>query len=136
MVALKGAAIGGILNMENFITGYAGHEHEHRAALAEVLGRDKADYFFGRLIHHFFSEADAAFFASLGLNCLRIPFNYRHFMDRDNPGVVKQSGFDALDRIVNLCAKYNIYAVPGAQNQDWHGDSGISKALFWEFRDF
>ena len=141
-VVLKGAGLGGMLNMENFITGYSGHEHEHRAALAEVLGQEKADYFFERLIHHFFTEADAALFASLGMNCLRIPFNYRHFMDDDNPNVLKESGFKILDRLVDICAKHNIYvildlhAVPGGQNQDWHSDSGISKALFWEFRDF
>ncbi|KAI3543271.1 glucan 1,3-beta-glucosidase [Colletotrichum abscissum] len=141
-VILKGAGLGGMLNMENFITGYAGHEHEHRAALEEVLGKEKADFFFNRLIHHFFTEADAALYAQLGLNCLRIPFNYRHFQDDDNPSVIKQTGFDLLDRLVNICAKYNIYvildlhAVQGGQNQDWHSDSGISRALFWEFKDF
>ncbi|TDZ27890.1 Beta-xylosidase [Colletotrichum spinosum] len=141
-VILKGSAVGGMLNMENFITGYSGHEHEHRAALAEVLGEEKADFFFSRLLHYFFTEADAALFASLGLNCLRVPFNYRHFIDDDNPSVIKKSGFELLDRIVDHCAKYNIYvildlhAVPGGQNQDWHSDSGISRALFWEFKDF
>ncbi|KAH7041611.1 glucan 1,3-beta-glucosidase [Microdochium trichocladiopsis] len=141
-VVLKGAGLGGMLNMENFITGYSGHEHEHRAALEEVLGKDKADFFFARLLHHFFTEDDAALFASLGFNCLRVPFNHRHFMDDDNPSVIKQSGFELLDRIVNICAQYNIYVVldlhtaPGGQNQDWHSDSGIHRALFWEFRDF
>ncbi|KAF4833678.1 Beta-xylosidase [Colletotrichum tropicale] len=141
-VILKGAATGGMHNMENFITGYTGHEHEHREALTEVLGKEKADFFFSRLLHYYFTEADAALFASLGLNCLRVPFNYRHFMDDDNPGVIKKSGFELLDRVVNFCAKYNIYvildlhAVPGGQNQDWHSDSGISRALFWEFKDF
>ncbi|KAM0327491.1 hypothetical protein ACHAQA_005779 [Verticillium albo-atrum] len=141
-VVLKGAGLGGMLNMENFITGYSGHEFEHRAALAEVLGKEKAEFFFSRLIHHFFTEADAALFASLGVNCLRIPFNYRHFMDDDNPSVIKPEGFALLDRIVDICARHNIYvildlhAVPGGQNQDWHSDSGLSRALFWEFRDF
>ncbi|KAF5509888.1 Beta-xylosidase [Colletotrichum fructicola] len=141
-VILKGAATGGMHNMENFITGYTGHEHEHREALTEVLGKEKADFFFSRLLHYYFTEADAALFASLGLNCLRVPFNYRHFMDDDNPSVIKKSGFELLDRVVNFCAKYNIYvildlhAVPGGQNQDWHSDSGISRALFWEFKDF
>ncbi|RXG50447.1 hypothetical protein VDGE_04824 [Verticillium dahliae] len=121
-VVLKGAGLGGMLNMETFITGYSGHEHEHRAALAEVLGKEKAEFFSSRLIHHFFTEADAALFASLG----------RH----------QEEGFVLLDRIVDICARHNIYvilglhAVPGGQNQDWHCDSGLSCALFWEFRDF
>ncbi|KAK3309291.1 glucan 1,3-beta-glucosidase [Chaetomium strumarium] len=141
-VILKGAGLGGMLNMENFITGYSGHEHEHRVALAEVLGKEKAAFFFDRLIHHFFTDADAALFVSLGLNCLRVPFNYRHFMDDDNPNVIKPEGFALLNRVVDICGRHGIYvvldlhAVPGGQNQDWHSDSGLSRALFWEFRDF
>jgi hypothetical protein len=141
-VVLKGTALGGYLNMENFITGYPGHEHEHRTALASVLGKDKAQFFFDRLLHYFFTEADAEFFASLGMNCIRLPFNYRHFIDDQNPGQYKKEGFALLDRVVNICAKYNLYivldlhAAPGGQNQDWHADSGITKALFWEFRVF
>ncbi|KAG8414583.1 hypothetical protein J3459_014244 [Metarhizium acridum] len=79
---------------------------------------------FSRLLHHFFGEADAELFASLGLNCLRVSFNYRHFMDDDSSDVTKEPGFQLLDRIVNICSKYNTYvvldphAVPGGQNQD------------------
>ncbi|KAI9044785.1 glycoside hydrolase family 5 protein [Aspergillus affinis] len=126
-VLLKGAAIAGFLNMENFITGYPGHEHEHRRAMEEVLGKQKAQFFFDRLLHHFFTEDDARYFASLGLNCIRVSFNYRHFIDdKANPGVFKQFGFDLLDRVVGICRKYNLWvildlhAVPGGQNQDWH----------------
>ncbi|KAI4844298.1 cellulase [Aureobasidium sp. EXF-8845] len=141
-VILKGAGLGGHLNFENFITGYPGHEHEHRAAMAEILGKEKAQFFFDRLIHYFFTDADAAYFQSLGLNCIRIPFNYRHFIDDDNPSVYKDAGFKLLDNIVDICGRHNLYvildlhAVPGGQNQDWHCDSGIGKALFWDFKVF
>lgn len=140
-VVLKGAAIGGMLNMENFITGYAGHENEHRAQMAAVLGEEKATFFFDRLIHHFFTDADAAYFASLGLNSIRIPFNCRHFIDDMEPSVLKQKGFDLLDRCVDICGRHGLYvvldmhAVPGGQNQDWHSDSGLSRAQFWEHKD-
>jgi hypothetical protein len=141
-VVLKGAALGGHLNMENFITGFSGHESEHRAAMLSVLGPDKYRFFFDKFLDYFFTSSDAKFFASLGVNCLRVPFNYRHFEDDLNPGVYKQEGFDLLDRIVNLCADQNLYvildlhAVPGGHNQDWHSDSGINKALFWNFKEF
>ncbi|KAL2828187.1 putative cellulase [Aspergillus cavernicola] len=140
-VILKGAAIGGMLNMENFITGYSGHEHEHRAQMAAVLGEKKAKFFFDRLLHHFFTDDDAALFVSLGLNCIRIPFNYRHFIDDLDPDSFKPEGFAWLDRCIDLCRQHNIYvildlhAVPGGQNQDWHCDSGISRAAFWDFKD-
>jgi hypothetical protein len=35
--------------MENFITGYTGHESEMRAAMLEVLGQEKYDYFFDKV---------------------------------------------------------------------------------------
>jgi len=35
--------------MENFITGYPGHEHEVRAALKRVLGQEKYEYFFDKV---------------------------------------------------------------------------------------
>lgn len=128
--------------MENFITGYPGHEHEMRRALLNVLGQEKYDFFFERFLTYFFDEADAAFFASLGLNCLRLPVNYRHLEDDMNPRVFKKEGLRHLDRVIDLCAKHGIYTVidlhaaPGGQNNDWHSDSGLAKAMFWEHKDF
>lgn len=88
--------------MENFITGYPGHESQHRASMLKVLGKENYDFFFDRWLHHFFTNADARFFKSLGLNCLRIPFNYRHFEDDMNPRVLKTEGFKHLDRVIDL----------------------------------
>ncbi|KAK1754449.1 glycoside hydrolase [Echria macrotheca] len=141
-VILKGAATGGHTNMENFITGYPGHESEMRAAMLEVLGREKYDFFFDKFLEYFFTASDAGFLASLGLNCIRIPINHRHFIDNLNPGVIRPEGFRLVDRIVDACAAEGLYTIidmhtfPGGQNQGWHSDSGIHKALFWDFKDF
>lgn len=62
-------------------------------------------------MEYFFTAEDAKFFASLGLNCVRIPINHRHFMDDLNPGVIKESGFHLIDRIVELCAAEGIYTI-------------------------
>lgn len=35
--------------MENFITGYPGHEFQARAALKKVLGDDKYEFFFDQV---------------------------------------------------------------------------------------
>ncbi|KAK3314602.1 glycoside hydrolase superfamily [Apodospora peruviana] len=141
-IILKGTATGGHTNMENFITGYPGHEHEMRAAMLEVLGREKYDFFFDKFLEYFFTPHDASFLASLGLNCIRIPINYRHFIDDLNPSVIKPEGFRLIDRIVTACADAGMYTIldmhtfPGGQNQGWHSDAGIHKALFWNFKDF
>lgn len=140
-VILRGAAVGGWMNMENFITGFPGHEFQHRAAMRKALGPEKYEFFFDKWLEYFFTEADAKFFAGLGLNCIRIPFNYRHFEDDMNPRVLKESGFKHLDRVIDLCAKEKLYtildmhAVPGGQNPDWHSDNPTSYAAFWDFKD-
>lgn len=93
------------LSMENFITGYPGHESRHREAMLEVLGKEKYDYFFDRWLEYFFTAGDAKYFASLGLNCIRIPFNYRHLEDDMNPRVLKVEGFKHLDQVVDLVSE-------------------------------
>src|SRR4051812_4074115 len=137
-VRLKGVNIGGWLNMENFITGYAGNESMMRAAVRDVLGPDNYELFFDRLLSAFYADADAAFLASLGLNCVRIPLNYRHLEDDDRPGELKEEGFRRLDQAVDACAAAGIWsildlhALPGYQNQHWHSDNPTHWAHFWQ----
>lgn len=38
-----------------------------------------------QFLEYFFQDEDAAFFKSLGLNCIRLPFNYRHFEGTHEP---------------------------------------------------
>lgn len=111
--------------------------------MLKVLGPEKYTFFFDKFLEYFFTEKDAAFFASKGLNCLRLPFNYRHFEDDMAPRVLKEhNGFKHLDRVVDLCAQHGIYtildlhAVPGGQNPDWHSDNVTNYAAFWEHKDF
>ena len=80
------------------LAGYPGCEFQIREALADVIGKDKSELFFDKVrslapcgmralhspalpqfLEYFFQDEDAAFFKSLGLNCIRLPFNYRHF---------------------------------------------------------
>lgn len=91
--------------MENFITGYPGHEKQHRASLLKVLGKDNYDYFFDRFLHHFFTEKDAKFLKSVGMNCLRIPFNYRHFEDDMEPRKLNEQGFEYLNRVIGAVSE-------------------------------
>ena len=141
-VVLRGFGLGGWMNMENFISGYAGSESQQRRALSRTLGDEGYRRFFDRFLHDFFTDDDAALMASLGLNSLRVPFNYRHFEDDDAPFEIKPEGFELLDRVVDACARHGIHtildlhAVPGAQNQHWHSDNPTHWAHFWTHRHF
>ena len=139
---LRGFGLGGWMNMENFITGYAGTESQQRRALRSVLGDEGYERFFARFLSVFFTDRDAAFLQDLGLNSVRIPFNYRHFESDDEPFEIRAEGFRLLDSVVDACARHGIYAildlhaVPGAQNQHWHSDNPTQWAHFWGQRQF
>jgi aryl-phospho-beta-D-glucosidase BglC (GH1 family) len=141
-VVLRGVGLGGWMNMENFITGYPASESQQRRALARALGEEGCRRFFDRFLDAFFGPGDAAYLASLGMNSVRVPFNYRHFEDDDRPFELRPEGFERLDRAVEACAEHGIYtildlhAVPGAQNQHWHSDNPTHWAHFWTHRHF
>lgn len=141
-VLLRGFGLGGWMNMENFITGYPANEEAQRQVLRKVLGDEKYTFFFDRFLEYFFTADDARFIASLGLNLLRLPINYRHFESDQEPFVINEEGFKHLDRVIELCAQHQIYtiidlhALPGYQNQDWHSDNPTHKALFWQHKHF
>ena len=141
-VTLAGVGLGGWMNMENFITGYPGNEEAIRRLLLDRMGAEAYDAFFDEFLLAFFDEADAAHLASLGINSVRIPFNYRHLEDDARPFELKESGFASLDRVVTLLARHGIYsildlhALPGRQNQHWHSDNPTHLADFWMHRHF
>lgn len=141
-IVLRGFGLGGWMNMENFITGYPANEEAQREAVRAALGEEKYELFFDRFLEHFFTEDDARFIRSLGLNLLRLPVNYRHFEDDMRPFEIKEEGFKHLDRVVELCARHEIYtiidlhALPGYQNQHWHSDNPTHKSFLWKHKHF
>jgi endoglucanase len=141
-VRLRGVGLGGWMNMENFITGYPGTESQQRRVLLNVLGTEGYGRFFDSFLDVFFTDADAEYLASLGLNSVRIPFNYRHFEDDARPFEIKEEGFRRLDQAVEACARHGLYsildlhALPGSQNQHWHSDNPTHWASFWTHRHF
>ncbi|MGP3914485.1 glycoside hydrolase family 5 protein [Nonomuraea sp. 10N515B] len=141
-VRLRGVGLGGWMNMENFITGYPANESSMRQAVRSVLGDERAELFFDRLLTSFFTEQDAALLAGLGMNCVRIPVNYHHWEADDRPFEIDPRGFRHLDRVIGLLGEHGIYSVidlhalPGSQNQHWHSDNPTHVAAFWQHRHF
>lgn len=141
-VRLTGVGLGGWMNMENFITGYPGNEENIRRVLRDRMGDEAYNAFFDEFYTAFFDEADAAFVASLGMNSVRIPVNYRHFEDDARPFELKEEGFARLDRVITALGRHGVYsiidlhALPGRQNQHWHSDNPTHIAQFWQHPHF
>jgi aryl-phospho-beta-D-glucosidase BglC (GH1 family) len=142
IVYLRGFGLGGMLHMENFIDGYPANEEAMREGLKKVLGEKKYNLYFDTFLKNYFTEADAVYIHSLGLNLVRIPVNYHLFEDDMNPGIIKQEAFTYLDSVIERCARHQIYtiidlhALPGSQNQHWHSDNPTHVASFWIHKDF
>jgi hypothetical protein len=141
-VRLTGFGLGGWMNMENFITGYPGNESTIRRVMREAMGEPAYDAFFDEFLAGFFTDADAALLAGIGLNSVRIPVSYRHFEDDAAPFELKESGFAHLDRVISTLARHGLYSVidlhalPGRQNEHWHSDNPTHVAEFWVHRHF
>ncbi|PPQ72122.1 hypothetical protein CVT26_006862 [Gymnopilus dilepis] len=140
-VILRGAGLGGWMNTKAIRDASIKSGKLWLRQLARRSPSSSLTRHVYRLSLHF-QDADAAFFKSLGLNCIRLPFNYRHFEDDMNPRVFKESGFKHLDRVIEICAQHGIYTIldlhtaPGGQNPDWHSDNGGHIANFWNHKDF
>lgn len=141
-ILLRGYGIGNWLNLEHFMIGLPGTEKQLRSIITDTYGAEKAKAFWNKYYECYVGEADFKFLKNLGVNAVRIPFNYRQFESDQAPYQYDDSGFEQIDRVLGLCEKYEIYAildmhsVPGGQNPDWHSDNSVGEPLFWEFADF
>ena len=141
-VTLRGWALGTWMNLEHFMIGLPGTHSQILQAFEAVYGKENAEAWLDRLLRCMVDEEDLAWLKGIGINSIRIPFNYHFLMDDSNPGVFLENGFEQLDRVVQLCAKNELYiildlhAVPGSQNTDWHSDNTTGRPLFWKYRVF
>lgn len=138
-ILFRGFNLGTWMNLEHFLIGLPGTDTLIKKAFDEVYGKERTLDFFDRFLMEYMGEQDFEFLRKIGVNHLRLPFNYKYFIDDQNPGVYKNDGFKYLDHIIALCEKYEIYAilelhsVPGGQNPDWHCDTYSGLPLFWEY---
>ncbi|KAF8461288.1 glycoside hydrolase superfamily [Kalaharituber pfeilii] len=114
---------------------YPGREYQIRDTLTKTIGPEKANFYFDKFLEYFFRVTDAKFYKNLGLNCITIPFNSRHFEDDMNPRVLKPEDFIWLAG-EGTCTILDMHTVPGGQNADWHSDSAHHVAEFCTHKDF
>jgi len=141
-ILLRGFALGNWMNIEHFMIGMPGPDSLIKRAFSDVYGEKNAREFFDSYLMNYISEKDFELLKSIGINSIRIPFNYKYFMDDQNPNVFLENGFRYIDHVLQFCEKYEIYAildmhvVPGGQNPDWHADNTTGQSQFWSYGCF
>lgn len=134
-VILHGVNFGGWLMMEAYFTHAPNFaEQVFKKKFVKVLGAKALKDFEFEFRKSFITEQDFKNVAKLGMNVIRLPFNYR--LIESKPYKYSQEGLAYLKRSVRLAQKYglwvilDLHAAPGAQNHDWHSDS-LGPAGLW-----
>ena len=139
-IRLRGFGVGTWLNLEHFMIGLPTSDQMIRQAFEEVYGKEGTDTFFKTYHDEFLKEEDFSLLKECGVNFIRVPFNYRLFIDDNETESLKEEGFRVFDRLFELGKKYEIFIMPdlhttpGAQNPDWHSDNSLGVPLFGSIR--
>ena len=133
-IDLRGIGVGSWLNLEHFMVGLPGLDEMLRNAL-DAAYPGTMDAF----DDSFFTDADAAYLRSLGVNLIRVPFSYRLVWD-ESTGTPRPKGLSKLRRLADICDRHGLFylpdlhTAPGGQNPDWHSECETGVPLFWQHR--
>jgi aryl-phospho-beta-D-glucosidase BglC (GH1 family) len=93
--------------------------------LTELIGPDEVSAFWKKYLDSYITAADIHYLKTLGMNSIRIPFNYRLFTNEDYMGGRGEArGFQLLDKVIGWCKKEGLFVLldmhcaPGGQTGD------------------
>ena len=140
VLRLRGVNLGFWLEPESYPMGITPdyRPSEYFNLFANLVGPDEARDFWRTYQDNFITRDDIQYLKRIGINSVRLPFDYRLFADEYFLGSTRQRGFELLDRAVGWCREAGIYVVldmhcaPGTQG-GWSTDDGYLKP--WLFED-
>ena len=110
-------------------------------AFTELIGPDATKNFWKKFLNVYITAEDIHYLKSVGMNSIRIPFNYRMFTNENYMGDNDANrGFVYLDRVINWCKKENLYVLldmhcaPGGQTGD-NIDDGAGYPFLFESKE-
>uniref|UniRef100_UPI0005938DC1 glycoside hydrolase family 5 protein n=1 Tax=Gorillibacterium massiliense TaxID=1280390 RepID=UPI0005938DC1 len=122
-IVLTGWGLGNWLLPEGYMWLSRGSEFDRprkmERVIRELAGSEYAEQFWTKFREHYVTREDIRLMAELGYNSVRIPFGWRVLMEEE-PGIVwKEDGFALLDRCLDWCEEFGVYAF-----LDLHGAPG------------
>lgn len=94
-----------------------------------LLGEAEANKFWEKFRSNYITKEDIKFIKNLGLNSVRVPFNYKLFITPYPFYELKGPGYSLLDSLIEWCRKESLYVIldmhcaPGGQTGDNIDDS-------------
>ena len=96
-------------------------EWQIKQMIKELVGPAEARNFWKQYYDTYITEQDIQFIKKIGLNSIRLPFNFRILSPEDYPEIWLNSGFDLLDWVIKWSKKAGLYVIldmhsaPGGQ---------------------
>jgi len=130
-VQLRGVNLGGWLIQETWMCAVQGSEcnlDSFELLASRGFSDEQIKNLFLTYAENYLTEKDIEYLASLGVNCMRLPFWYRNFMDADlnfySENDSENPGFMIIDDLISWAEQYRIYVIldmhgcPGGQSTD------------------
>ncbi|MBI1780356.1 MAG: cellulase family glycosylhydrolase, partial [Sphingobacteriales bacterium] len=106
--------------------------------ISELIGPAAAKDFWKKYLDVYITAEDIHYLKSIGMNSIRIPFNYRLFTNEYYMGSGDSArGFVYMDRVISWCKKEKLYVIldmhcsPGGQTGD-NIDDGYGYPFLFE----
>jgi endoglucanase len=149
-IILRGMGLGGWMLQEGYMFRLSnlGQQYRIREKIVDVVGKEKADYFYEQWLLHHTTQEDIIFMNAWGFNSVRLPMHYNLYTLPVEEEPVKgkdtwlEKGFALTDSLLKWCKATNTYlfldlhAAPGGQGHDLPiSDRDPSKPSLWESKE-
>lgn len=129
-ILLKGTNLGNWLLPEGYMFKFKKVNSPHRinVLINEMIGPEEALLFWQNFMESYVTQDDINYLKTIGLNHIRLPFNYRMLTDDDYLGV-NNHGFEYIDKTIawaksaGLYVLLDMHAAPCGQTGDNIDDS-------------
>jgi endoglucanase len=120
---IRGIGLGNWLLAEGYMwdfnTGRADRPRRIEETFSDLLGKENAALFWRKFRDVYTTEKDIRAIRDEGFNTVRLPINWRLFMEDSETVIFREEGFSYIDRLLSWCADNGVYAVI-----DLHGAPG------------
>ena len=128
---IKGVNLGNWLVPEGYMFKFkkANSPRLVNEVITELIGPAESKKFWLNFQDNYITHDDIKYIKSLGLNSIRVPFNYKLFCDETYLWNTKSRGFELIDRLIEWCRMENLpiildmHCAPGGQTGDNIDDS-------------
>jgi aryl-phospho-beta-D-glucosidase BglC (GH1 family) len=128
---IKGVNLGNWLVPEGYMFKFkkANSPRLVNSVITELIGPSDAKKFWIDFQDNYITYGDIKYLKSIGVNSIRVPFNYKLFCDETYLWNTESRGFELIDRLLTWCKKEDIpiildmHCAPGGQTGDNIDDS-------------